>query len=71
MSRASIRCTRTPSWDTVRRFEATGSSVITDGEQRKYQNFWTYPVEGLSNTHPEGFRVPFVAGHTRRMPRLT
>jgi 5-methyltetrahydropteroyltriglutamate--homocysteine methyltransferase len=28
--------------DTVERFEATGSPVITDGEQRKYHNFWTY-----------------------------
>lgn len=27
--------------DTIERFEATGSPVITDGEQRKYQNFWT------------------------------
>jgi 5-methyltetrahydropteroyltriglutamate--homocysteine methyltransferase len=26
--------------DTIERFEATGSPVITDGEQRKYQNFW-------------------------------
>ena len=25
--------------DTIERFEATGSPVITDGEQRKYQNF--------------------------------
>ncbi|HMH52794.1 MAG TPA: cobalamin-independent methionine synthase II family protein [Candidatus Acidoferrum sp.] len=57
--------------DTVERFEATGSPVITDGEQRKYHNFWTYPVEGLTNTHPDGFRIPFAAGHTRRMPRLT
>jgi 5-methyltetrahydropteroyltriglutamate--homocysteine methyltransferase len=57
--------------DTVRRFEATGSPVITDGEQRKYHNFWTYPVHGLSNTMPEGFQIPFAAGHTRRMPRLT
>ena len=30
--------------DTVERFEATGSPVITDGEQRKYHNFWTYSV---------------------------
>ncbi|MEP7346363.1 MAG: 5-methyltetrahydropteroyltriglutamate--homocysteine methyltransferase, partial [Gemmatimonadaceae bacterium] len=30
--------------DTVNRFEATGSPVITDGEQRKYHNFWTYSV---------------------------
>jgi len=57
--------------DTVERFEATGSPVITDGEQRKYHNFWTYSVEGLPNTAPEGFRIPFAAGHTRRMPRLT
>jgi 5-methyltetrahydropteroyltriglutamate--homocysteine methyltransferase len=57
--------------NTVRRFEATGSLVITDGEQRKYHNFWTYSVQGLANTHPDGFRIPFAAGHTRRMPRLT
>jgi hypothetical protein len=36
--------------DTIRQFEATGSPVITDGEQRKYHNFWTYCVEGLHNT---------------------
>src|SRR5688572_3159546 len=57
--------------DTIERFEATGSPVITDGEQRKYQNFWTYSVHGLSNTDPDGFKIPFSAGHTRRMPRLT
>jgi methionine synthase II (cobalamin-independent) len=57
--------------DTVREFEATGSPVITDGEQRKYHNFWTYSVEGLHNTAPEGFRIPFAAGHVRRKPRLT
>ncbi len=57
--------------DTVARFEATGSPVITDGEQRKYHNFWTYPVHGLRNTSPDGFRIPFAAGHTRRMPELT
>ncbi len=32
--------------DTIAQFEATGSPVITDGEQRKYHNFWTYSVEG-------------------------
>lgn len=57
--------------DTVARFEGTGSPVITDGEQRKYHNFWTYSVHGLRNTAPDGFRIPFAAGHTRRMPRLT
>src|SRR6478736_1985456 len=57
--------------DTVVRFEATGSPVITDGEQRKYHNFWTYGVHGLPNTSADGFKIPFAAGHTRRMPRLT
>jgi 5-methyltetrahydropteroyltriglutamate--homocysteine methyltransferase len=57
--------------DTVAQFEATGSPVITDGEQRKYHNFWTYAVHGLPNTAPDGFAIPFAAGHTRRMPRLT
>ena len=57
--------------DTIERFEATGSPVITDGEQRKYDNFWTYSVHGLPNTEPDGFVIPFAAGHTRRMPRLT
>ena len=57
--------------DTVAHFEATGSPVITDGEQRKYHNFWDYSVQGLPNTAPDGFKIPFAAGHTRRMPRLT
>jgi 5-methyltetrahydropteroyltriglutamate--homocysteine methyltransferase len=57
--------------DTIQQFEATGSPVITDGEQRKYQNFWTYSVHGLQNTAPDGFKIPFSAGHVRRMPRLT
>ena len=57
--------------NTIVRFEATGSPVITDGEQRKYHNFWTYSVQGLPNTAPDGFRIPFAAGHVRRMPRLT
>ncbi len=57
--------------DTIERFEATGSPVVTDGEQRKYHNFWTYGVHGLPNTSPDGFKIPFAAGHVRRMPRLT
>ena len=57
--------------DTIERFEDTGSPVITDGEQRKYHNFWTYCVHGLPNTAPDGFKIPFAAGHTRHMPRLT
>src|SRR5580693_8348954 len=57
--------------DTIARFEATGSPVVTDGEQRKYHNFLTYCVHGLANTSPDGFTIPFAAGHTRHIPRLT
>ena len=57
--------------DTIARFEATGSPVVSDGEQRKFHNFWTYCVHGLPNMGSDGFRIPFAAGHTRRMPRLT
>jgi 5-methyltetrahydropteroyltriglutamate--homocysteine methyltransferase len=57
--------------DTIERFEATGSPVITDGEQRKYQNFWTYSVHGLANTASDGFTIPFANGRIRRMLRLT
>jgi len=56
--------------DTVRRFEETGSPVVTDGEQRKFQNFFTYSVHGAPNMAPDGFRIPFAAGHIRRLPRL-
>ncbi len=56
--------------DTIKRFEETGSPVITDGEQRKYHNFATYCVDGLPNLAPDGFKLPFIT-HTRRWPRLT
>jgi 5-methyltetrahydropteroyltriglutamate--homocysteine methyltransferase len=57
--------------DTIERFEAAGSPVVTDGEQRKYHNFATYCVHGLPNTAPDGFIIPFSDGHTRRLSRLT
>ena len=57
--------------ETIEQLEATGSPVVTDGEQRKYHNFASYPVEGLPNTAPDGFKIPFSDGHTRRLPRLT
>src|SRR6266481_10076688 len=57
--------------DTIERFEATGSPVVTDGEQRKYLGFATYCVHGLPNTAPDGFTIPFSDGHTRRLSRLT
>ncbi|MEY2482007.1 MAG: 5-methyltetrahydropteroyltriglutamate--homocysteine methyltransferase [Verrucomicrobiota bacterium] len=56
--------------DTITRFEATGSPMITDGEQRKYHNFGTYCVDGLENIAADGFQLPFVS-HVRRWPRLT
>jgi 5-methyltetrahydropteroyltriglutamate--homocysteine methyltransferase len=57
--------------DTIARFEATGSPVVSDGEQRKFHNFLTYCVHGLPNMAADGFRIQFAAGHARRMPRLT
>src|SRR5438128_8841733 len=57
--------------DTIERLEATGSPVVTDGEQRKYSGFATYCVHGLLNTAPDGFTIPFADGHTRRLSRLT
>jgi 5-methyltetrahydropteroyltriglutamate--homocysteine methyltransferase len=56
--------------DTIRRFEKSGSPVITDGEQRK-PSFVTYPVHGLENITPDGIAIPFADGHTRNLPRLT
>jgi 5-methyltetrahydropteroyltriglutamate--homocysteine methyltransferase len=55
----------------IARFEATGSPVVADGEQRKYHNFCTYCVHGLPNTAPDGFRIAFSDGHTPRLSRLT
>jgi 5-methyltetrahydropteroyltriglutamate--homocysteine methyltransferase len=55
--------------DTLERFQATGSPVITDGEQRK-PSFATYPVAGL-RLAPEGATIPFADGHSRQLPVLT
>lgn len=56
--------------DTVNRFEATGSPVITDGEQTK-PSFATYPIDGLQDLDPNGVIIPFKDGHTRQLPKLT
>src|ERR1700730_13399912 len=56
--------------DTLARFAATGSPVITDGEQTK-PSFATYPIHGLENLAPDGVIIPFADGHTRQLPRLT
>jgi 5-methyltetrahydropteroyltriglutamate--homocysteine methyltransferase len=55
--------------DTIQRFEATGSPVITDGEQRK-QSFATYSIHGLRNVSPNGIPILFADGHVRNFPRL-
>src|SRR3974377_1886353 len=55
--------------ETLRRFEATGSPVITDGEQTK-PSFATYPIHGAQNLSGDGVVIPFADGHTRQLPRL-
>ncbi len=55
--------------ETIAAFEATGSPVITDGEQTK-SSFATYPLSGLSNLAADGVVIPFADGHTRQLPRL-
>ena len=56
--------------DTIKLFEATGSPVITDGEQAK-SSFATYPLDGLENLAADGVAIPFADGHVRQLPRLT
>src|SRR2546425_440850 len=57
--------------DTIRRFEETGSPIITDGEQTK-PSFATYPIHGLETLAPGGghdslCRRPYTtAAETRR-----
>ena len=66
MSRLSDSALR----DTISRLEATGSPVISDGEQTK-PSFATYPIHGLDNLAPDGMAIPFADGHQRQLPRLT
>lgn len=56
--------------DTIKRFEETGSPVISDGEQSK-PSFATYPISGLQNLAPDGVIIPFADGHTRQLPKIT
>ncbi len=51
--------------DTIRRFQATGSPVITDGEQTK-PSFATYPIAGLAELAPDGVTIPFADGQRAR-----
>ncbi len=64
--------------DSIERFEATGSPIISDGEQR-WSSFATYPItDTLAGTgladHLAGdgqFFAIFADGHGRQLPRLT
>jgi methionine synthase II (cobalamin-independent) len=63
--------------DTIERFEATGSPIISDGEQR-WSSFATYPItDTLGGTGlapglaPGGqFFAIFADGHGRQLPKL-
>ncbi len=64
--------------DSIERYEATGSPIISDGEQR-WSSFATYPITdtlagtGLApNLGPGGqFFAIFADGHGRQLPKLT
>jgi methionine synthase II (cobalamin-independent) len=64
--------------DTLKRFEATGSPIISDGEQR-VSSFATYPIadtlagSGLApNLAPGGqYFAIFADGHNRQLPKVT
>ncbi len=56
--------------ETISFLEATGSTIITDGEQSK-PSFLTYPIDGMDGLAPDGVVIPFEDGHTRQLPRLT
>jgi 5-methyltetrahydropteroyltriglutamate--homocysteine methyltransferase len=55
--------------ETIAELEATGSPVITDGEQLK-PTFVTYPIHGLATLSADGVVIPFADGHTRQLPSL-
>jgi methionine synthase II (cobalamin-independent) len=65
--------------DSIERFEATGSPIISDGEQR-WSSFATYPVtdtlggtglaDHLEPTGGQYFAI-FSDGHNRQLPKLT
>jgi len=55
--------------DTIQQLEATGSPVITDGEQAKH-SWATYSIYGLENIARDGMPISFADGHIRSFPRL-
>jgi len=56
--------------DTLEQFEATGSPIVSDGEQRK-PSFATYPLAGLDTLAPDGVPITFADGHVRQLPVIT
>jgi methionine synthase II (cobalamin-independent) len=64
--------------DSIKRFEATGSPIVSDGEQR-WSSFATYPITdtlagtGLAPNLAGGgqYFAIFADGHHRQLPRLT
>lgn len=57
--------------ETLHELEATGSPLISDGEQRKTHSFASYSVDGGANFALDGVAIPFADGHVRHLPRLT
>lgn len=55
---------------TIEKLEATGSPIVSDGEQTK-SSFVTYPLDGLKNLAGDGVSIPFEDGHIRQLPQLT
>ena len=59
--------------DSIKNFEATGSPIITDGEQTKC-SFLSYPIESLANEYytfsGDCFALSFNDGHKRSLPLL-
>ncbi|MDJ1467219.1 cobalamin-independent methionine synthase II family protein [Cytophagaceae bacterium DM2B3-1] len=56
--------------ETIKELEATGSPVISDGEQSK-PSFATYPIHGYPHLAADGVVIPFADGHTRQLPKIT
>ncbi|CAF0824243.1 unnamed protein product [Rotaria sp. Silwood1] len=58
---------------TIEEMEATGSPVVTDGEQTK-PSFLTYPISAILNEYytftSDCFSIQFADGHQRIVPRL-
>ena len=64
--------------DSIKRYEATGSPIVSDGEQR-WSSFATYPITdtlagtGLAKNLGGGgqYFAIFADGHNRQLPKLT